>query len=262
MSVQSPLHATTEASQLGVGLANDVYLRHRVAPRLGDINYLYLTDLLAVTKRFAAKVEGDLFDYGCGGSPYRYLFAHTRKYVGADVTPGPTVDRLLNADGQTQELSDVYDAVLSSQVLEHIGNPGQYLAECFRILKPGGCLLVTTHGMFEEHGCPYDFHRWTSRGLEQAAEAVGFQVVESLKLTTQIRGSIQLLHKFVTHLRCPERRLLHFVFAVIRKAYSWMGIPLFNRLGRSFEQQGIVAGADQSSVYLGVAVIACKPQVS
>jgi SAM-dependent methyltransferase len=205
-------------------------------------------------------VEGELFDYGCGGSPYRHLFAHCRKYVGADVTPGPTVDCLLNTNGLTQERSTTYDAVLSSQVLEHVDDPTQYLTECFRILKPGGCLLVTTHGMFEEHGCPYDFHRWTSRGLEHTLEAEGFQIIESLKVTTQIRGSIQLLHKFVTHLRCPERRLLHLLFAVIRKLYSWIGIPFLNRLGRSFEHQGIVAGSSQSPVYLGVAVVAVKPK--
>ena len=84
--------------------------------------------------------------------------------------------------------------------------------------------------------------------------------MESFKLTTQIRGSVQLLHKFVTHLRCPERRWLHLCFAVFRKIYSWLGIPLFNRLGASFDRQGVVAGADASPVYLGVAVIARKPQ--
>jgi SAM-dependent methyltransferase len=259
--MQMPLHAESiDSSQLGDGLADDAYLRQRIAPCFRDVNYLYLADLLAVTKRFAAKVEGDVFDYGCGGSPYRHLFSHCRKYVGADVTPGPAVDCLLNSDGLTQECSTAYDAVLSSQVLEHISNPHSYLTECFRILKPGGRLLVTTHGMFEEHGCPYDFHRWTSRGLNEAVEAVGFEVVESFKLTTQIRGSVQLLHKFVTHLRCPERRLLHLCFAVFRKFYSWLGIPLFNRLGRTFDSQSVVAGADVSPVYLGVAVTARKPQ--
>ncbi len=256
----APLHAdSAAASQLGDQLGHDAYLRQRMAPRPADSNYLYLTDLLTVTRRFAAQVQGEVFDYGCGGSPYRRLFSKSQKYVGADVTPGPAVDCLLNADGLIPAASATYDAVLSSQVLEHISNPSQYLGECFRILKPGGRLLVTTHGMFEEHGCPYDFHRWTSRGLEEAVEAAGFQVRESLKLTTEIRGSIQLLHQFVTHLKCPDRRWLHLVFAVIRKFYSWIGIPLLNRLGRSFGSQGIAAGADPSSVYVGVAVVACKP---
>ena len=91
-------------------------------------------------------------------------------------------------------------------------------------------------------------------------EAAGFQVTESLKLTTEIRGSIQLLNHFVPHLRCPERRLRHLAFALIRKVYFWIGVPLLNSLGESFREQGLVAGNAGSSLYLGVAVMARKPK--
>jgi SAM-dependent methyltransferase len=246
-------------SALGALLSCDTYLRERNAPRRGDVAYLYLSDLLAITARFAQGIEGDVLDYGCGGSPYRRLFDRARKYVGADIERGPNVDLVLTSDGKTGEPADSYDAVLSSQVLEHLGDPVGYLDECRRILKPGGKLLLTTHGMFEEHGCPDDYFRWTGRGLKRTVEAAGLEVIESFKLTTQTRGAIQIFHQLTAHLRCPERRVLHLLFALARKAHSVFGLRLLNWLGDRFKDQQQASGDGSASLYLGVAVIARKP---
>ena len=48
---------------------------------------------------------------------------------------------------------------------------------------------MTTHGLFPELGCPYDFYRWTGYGLERHAENAGFKVAESYKLTSGLRGA-------------------------------------------------------------------------
>lgn len=243
---------------LAARLANETYLRQRQNPQVGDGDYLMLADLLRWVEKFAAQAEGSLFDYGCGGAPYRALFGRCQNYVRADVTPGPGIDRVLRADGLTGESADAYDLVLSSQVLEHVQDPAAYVRECWRILKPGGRLLLTTHGMFQEHGCPDDFHRWTSRGLEKLLTAHGFAVVESCKLTVEIRGAIQLLHHLVAHLRCPERPVWHRSFAVVRRLHRWLGVPVLNLLGRAFASQGIVPAGDRHTVYIGVAVCAQK----
>ena len=78
------------------------------------------------------------FDYGCGAAPYRGFFRDCTEYIGADVTPGPNVDRQLDADGLTEEPSGSYDSLLSTQVLEHVKDPEAYVRECHRILRPGG----------------------------------------------------------------------------------------------------------------------------
>lgn len=259
-STSEPIPPARDKEHLGQGLAEGDYLRERLQPRLRDVNDLYFTDLLEITRTWAAKVSGALFDYGCGGSPYRSLFNQCPRYVRADVTPGPGIDRLLPADGATGELPDSYDVVFSSQVLEHVQAPAEYVAECLRILKPGGWLILTTHGMWEEHGCPYDFQRWTSRGLEELARSAGFMVVESCKITTGARAACLLLHQSVVHLRCPERAWLHYPLAVCRVLHRWLGVPMLNWLGRACFRQGIVPGAnDSASLYLGVAILARKP---
>lgn len=248
-----------EAERIGQGLAESAYLRERLQPSLRDVNALYFADLLEITRRWAGKVNGDLFDYGCGGSPYRSLFDHCPRYVRADVTPGPGIDRLLPADGSTSEMPDSYDVVFSSQVLEHVKTPSNYVAECRRILKTDGWLILTTHGMWEEHGCPYDFQRWTSRGLEELVESSGFTVVESCKVTTGARAACVLMHQSIAHFRCDKPSWLRYPLALWRRLHRWTGVPMLNFLGRAFPAQSIVSGAtDSASLYLGVAILARK----
>jgi SAM-dependent methyltransferase len=254
---------TTEPPQdLGAGLAAPEYLRRRNKPSLADVDFLILTDLIRLVERFAAQVEGVLFDYGCGGAPYRNHFTRCRQYICADVTPGVHVQRLLRADGLTEEPANAYDVVFSSQVLEHVLKPEAYVRECHRILKPGGHLIISTHGMFEEHGCPYDFHRWTSRGLEELVTDSGFTVLESLKVTTELRAAIQMAHYLVLHLQWRDRPLVHYPLAVVRKLYGWIAVPVLNLLGKALTRHSMVAATNPASLYLGVAVLARKTELT
>lgn len=245
-------------AELGQLLADRQYVRRRLNPRLRDLDYLVLKDLRQLVEGLAQRARGRVFDYGCGAAPYRQFFAHCAEYIGADVTPGPHIDRLLGPDGLSTEPSASYDVVLSTQVLEHVKDPDGYLQECHRLLKPGGQLILSTHGMVEEHGCPFDFHRWTSRGLEDLAEKAGFTVSESVKFTTEIRGIVQLLHQFVGHLRCPERRAFRYLLAAVRRGYYWFLLPGLNWLADRLPHQAIVAGSSPASLYVGVCILAVK----
>jgi SAM-dependent methyltransferase len=251
--------APTTGETLGVVLHADDYVAGRLHPQLTDPHCLILSDVLAMVKPFAADVRGALFDYGSGGAPYRSLFTGITEYVRADITPGPQVDRILPANGLTEEPAARYDAVLSTQVLEHVADPAAYLKECERILKPGGQLLVTTHGMFEEHGCPYDFHRWTARGLELAVAAAGFEVVSSHKLVAGVRGSIQLHHYLIAALHAPEHPFWHRLLAVMRHIYQFTTVPLLNAVAGLFVSQAVVPADHPAAIYVGVAVRAKKP---
>ena len=251
------------STELGQILANDEYLRERLRPRWRDMNYLVFTDLLVLIESFARHLKpgSSVFDYGCGGAPYEQLFSHCREYVRADIVPGPRVQKAIRPDGLTDEVSGAYDAILSTQVLEHVPEPAAYLAECFRILKPGGEALITTHGMFEEHGCPHDYTRWTSAGLERLARQAGFEVIASLKTTTQIRGALYLIHFFAETLRLHGNRNLRWYLGdFIRRVFRRAVRPLLNGLGSCLSSQGVVPGSHPAAIYVGVTVHLKRPQ--
>lgn len=177
-------------------LATDEYIRERRAPRMGDLHYLGAVDLVEAIKTMAPLDAPRVLDYGCGGSPYRSLFSGS-VYHRADLAGDPTLDFIYGPDGRLPAEAGGYDFVLSSQVLEHVGDPALYLAECWRVLKPGGQLLVTTHGTFRDHACPHDYWRWTAFGLSKLIAGAGFDILAVKKITTGPRAGLYLLEQML-----------------------------------------------------------------
>jgi SAM-dependent methyltransferase len=57
--------------------------------------------------------------------------------------------------------------VLCLQVLEHVPDPGAAVRELRRVVRPGGRVLLSTHGIYPFHPNPDDLWRWTYQGLER-----------------------------------------------------------------------------------------------
>lgn len=248
-------------ADLGDQIAEAGYLRIRQRPARRDGDYISLCDIQRVILAAAPEFRGDVYDYGCGGAPYAALFRGCRSYVKADVLPGPVVDRLLGPDGLTGEAEAAFDWVFSTQVLEHVPEPGKYLRECLRILRPGGELLLTTHGFYPEHGCPYDYHRWTAEGFVREVRAAGFEVVRAGRLSTGVRGAVQMMHHCVWGLRPPGGGFWGVVLGAVRKGYGWIGVPVLNWLADRFpgQAEAPAEGVGVSALYIGVYVRARKP---
>jgi SAM-dependent methyltransferase len=119
-----------------------------------------------------------VLDAGAGEQSYAPLFGHTR-YESADFEQ---VDKRYIKATYTCDLAQIpvdsqrYDAVLCSQVLEHIPDPPLVLSELYRVLKPGGALWITAPLFYEEHEQPYDFYRYTQFGLQHLLDNAGFSV--------------------------------------------------------------------------------------
>ena len=238
-------------------LAAQAYLDERKTPRARDLLFLSLTDLKAFVSQCAPEVEGEILDYGCGGSPYAELFTRAKRYVRADMLPGPGVDLVLPADGGTDEPAGAYHGIVSFQVLEHVREPDRYLTECHRILSPGGKLLLTTHGTFLEHKCPNDYYRWTSEGLEELVTSHGFEVIRSAKITTGLRAGIQLQHFLVHDFIHRQWTAGGTLLRAIRKVYRPTLQPLLNMFAGRFLRGESIQPADAlANLYIGVGVLA------
>jgi SAM-dependent methyltransferase len=118
-----------------------------------------------------------VLDYGCADMPYRHLLPAGVEYVGADLAGNTDAHVILADDGRVPVPDASFDAVLSTQVLEHVRDPTLYLGECCRVVRPGGRLLLTTHGVFPYHPDPADYWRWTCEGLRSEVEGAGFDIV-------------------------------------------------------------------------------------
>jgi SAM-dependent methyltransferase len=120
---------------------------------------------------------GKVLDYGCGVVAYRRFFPADAEYAAADLPGNPHASLPLDPDGTVPVAGDEFDALLSTQVLEHVPDPQLYLSECFRVLRPGGRMLLSTHGTFVYHPDPQDYWRWTCAGLKKVVTDAGFEVV-------------------------------------------------------------------------------------
>ncbi len=155
----------------------------------------------------APQARGRLLDVGCGSKPYEHIFRpFVAEYIGVEheatfsETAAEQGDKRPDVlyDGNRLPFDDnVFDTVLSVQVLEHTPRPAALVCEMGRVLKPGGILILTAPFSFRLHEEPHDYFRYSPHGLKQLCGDAGLTVVEM-----QQQGSLWSLigHKLNSYL--------------------------------------------------------------
>lgn len=149
--------------------------------------------LRALVAQSGITAGAKVLDYGCADAPYRSELPEGTSYIGADIAGNPVADITLADDGSIPLEDASVDLVLSTQVLEHVNDPALYLSESFRVLRPGGSLVLSTHGIMYYHPDPGDHWRWTRTGLEKIVEAAGFQVRAMRGLMGLVAAALQII---------------------------------------------------------------------
>ena len=124
-----------------------------------------------------------VLDASAGARPYANYF-HKQQYESCDVPGGFYQSRhdfecYLDAIPRPNA---TYDAIILTQVLEHVPNPAAVLSELNRVLRPDGVLILSVPLNGPLHGEPWHFFQFTHYGLAELARTTGFAVERCEKM--------------------------------------------------------------------------------
>ena len=148
--------------------------------KLKNFDYIHLTflfeDIEAAIKKYAF---GDMLDIGCGNKPYQKWYAPvTSTQIGCDISQSNLNKVDVICPATDLKFSDnSFDSVLCTQVMEHVFDNKLLVKEAYRVLKPGGQIILTVPFCWQLHEEPYDFFRVSKYGLQELFEDAGFEII-------------------------------------------------------------------------------------
>lgn len=235
----------------------ELNVRQRYSPQLSDLDYLHLSDLLLAIQAVVPDAFGQILDFGCGNSPYRSLFPGAG-YRRADFISGD-YDYQITPDSRIAESDATFDLLLTTQVAEHVSSPETYFSECYRLLKTGGRLILTTHGSFEDHAAPYDFQRWTAAGLERDLAKAGFKSIEISKLTTQGRALLYFMMRHAHTIPASRKTPLGMLFYALGLIMQRFMVAVHRQADSIFHgNRSVKAAAGGHNLYVALLATAQK----
>lgn len=210
-----------KTSNINYNAKSNIVSEERLNPGLSHSRYVHLKLLKKHVKRLINEnlVSGKkikLADMGCGELPYLSMIKpHVHEYIGIDLPGNKNANILVDPKNNRCNLEDnSCDVVLSIQVLSNTSNPKGYLKECFRILKPKGKLLLSTHGHWPYKPDPFDYGRWTSMGLKLEIEEAGFKLIEMRGMMGLLSTSMQIFQDAVL-ISVPYRQIWGGIFCFL-----------------------------------------------
>lgn len=176
-----------------------------------------------------------LLDLGCGTGAFALELQALGTPIGADMSllaldfaRGRGATDLVQSDGSALPFrANTFDAAIGLDVFEHIDNDVAALAECARVLRPGGVLVLTVPA-FKALWGPHDvalhhFRRYRKREMRDRLTQVGLE-------PTRLSYSVFFLFPIVLLIRVFEKRKRGPAEASLPTVPEWLNRALI-RLG-------------------------------
>ena len=129
----------------------------------------------------AQKVSGEVLVLGAGHLNYSTFFDGSKsKLYHADLHRyGDHIDYVIDAHQLTQ-INKKFDFIFMMEVLEHVRDPDRVLSECFHSLRENGALVLSVPFLYQIHGDPNDYWRFTASGLEEKLSRFEESMIEPI----------------------------------------------------------------------------------
>jgi SAM-dependent methyltransferase len=153
-------------------------------------------------------IDGEIIDIGGSiRSGYHEYIGGTHRITTANIDESYGTDLIFDAQERWPVEEGSFDAVLLINVLEHLYKYNQALDETARSLKTGGMVVGVVPFMFNVHGSPNDYFRYTKSTIQQLFTDRNFTEVEVTELGT---GAFSVIY--------------HLLLGFIR--WDWLAFPL------------------------------------
>jgi glycosyltransferase involved in cell wall biosynthesis len=102
---------------------------------------------------------------------------HPASYLGVDMSPGPGVDRVVDAGELAATFGNgSFEVVVTTEMLEHAADWRRVMGNLVCVVAEGGLLVITTRGPgFPYHGYPDDYWRFTVEVMQAIIVALDFE---------------------------------------------------------------------------------------
>ena len=201
--------------------------------------------------------NSNVLDIGAGGCPYRSNFNHTNYKTHDFVQLNPNQIQQIGY-GKIDYVSDIleipvdnasFDAVICTEVIEHVPYPIEVIKEISRLLKKNGVLLITAPLQSGLHQEPFHFYGgftkyWYSKFLTEN----GFKIIEIIPngsiFTTLISNLFTLVKQCFEYLIQGKLfiKLVSFLLLIFLLPLSLMLLIPLHICENLFQDYGFTSG--------------------
>ena len=200
--------------------------RERLYPSLTNPSWLVLRRRREIFQKWLARLVArdlDVLDVGGRIQPYRPLLeGRLHRYVAVDLLQTQLVNIVARGE-QIPLCSEQFDLVLCTQVLEYVPEPHLVIMEIHRVLKPGGCVLLSVPSISPrdtDHEC------WRFLPAQLRRLLFQFRDVEVLPEGGSITGLFRSINACLNvFARYPQ----------VRSLFRYTIFPVVNLLGALLE---------------------------
>lgn len=128
-------------------------------------------------KKYAFLYKGVVLDIG---GRDRGLFKkpkqEVKKWIFADIESTHNPDIVLDVANMNNIFDKSIDVINAIELFEHVEKIEDGLRECYRVLKDDGLMIISVPFLFQIHGDPYDYQRWTIEKWRMELKKYNFKI--------------------------------------------------------------------------------------